>query len=66
MLNHSFLPTDEVVLAQNAPVVNIGGKLILFDTGMGSFKQFGPTTGRLKSCLAAAKSDRRTAPKGHS
>ncbi|AUX79465.1 MBL fold metallo-hydrolase [Sinorhizobium fredii] len=54
MLTHSFLPINQVVLAQNAPVVNISGKLILFDTGMGSLKQFGPTTGRLKSCLAAA------------
>ncbi|WP_429819330.1 MBL fold metallo-hydrolase [Ensifer sp. B1-9] len=54
MLTRSFLPTSEVVLAQNAPLVNISGKLVLFDTGMGSLKQFGPTTGRLRSCLAAA------------
>ncbi|MEY9463974.1 MBL fold metallo-hydrolase [Bradyrhizobium ottawaense] len=54
MLDRSFLPTKEVVLEQNAPVVNFGNKLVLFDTGMGSLKQFGPTTGRLKSSLAAA------------
>ena len=54
MLDKSFLPTKEVVLEQNAPVVNFGNKLVLFDTGMGSLKQFGPTTGRLKSSLAAA------------
>ncbi|MCJ9730041.1 MBL fold metallo-hydrolase [Bradyrhizobium sp. PRIMUS42] len=54
MLDKSFLPTDDVVLEQNAPVVNFGNKLVLFDTGMGSLKQFGPTTGRLKSSLAAA------------
>lgn len=54
MLDRSVLPTKEVVLEQNAPVVNFGNKLVLFDTGMGSLKQFGPTTGRLKSSLAAA------------
>ncbi|SFI11465.1 MBL fold metallo-hydrolase [Bradyrhizobium sp. Gha] len=54
MLDKSFLPTKEVVLEQNAPVVNFGNELVLFDTGMGSLKQFGPTTGRLKSSLAAA------------
>jgi glyoxylase-like metal-dependent hydrolase (beta-lactamase superfamily II) len=54
MLDRSFLPTKEVVLEQNAPIVNFGNKLVLFDTGMGSLKQFGPTTGRLKSSLAAA------------
>ncbi|UVO32364.1 MBL fold metallo-hydrolase [Bradyrhizobium arachidis] len=54
MLDKSFLPTKEVVLEQNAPIVNFGNKQVLFDTGMGSLKQFGPTTGRLKSSLAAA------------
>ena len=54
MLRRSFMPTDTVVLAQNAPVVALGGRLILFDTGMGSLQQFGPTTGRLTAGLAAA------------
>lgn len=54
MLRRRCLPTDEIVLAQNAPVVAVGGKLVLFDTGMGSLQQFGPTTGRIKACLAQA------------
>ena len=46
MLSDNFLPTDNVVLEQNSPIVNIGDRLVLFDTGMGTSKAFGPTTGR--------------------
>ena len=45
---------DNVVLEQNSPVVNIGNKLVLFDTGMGTSKAFGPTTGQQQKNLAAA------------
>jgi hypothetical protein len=45
MLSDNFL-TDNIVLEQNSPIVNTGDKLVLFDTGMGSSKLFGPTTGR--------------------
>src|ERR1700716_2112722 len=46
MLSDNFLSPDNVVLEQNSPIVNTGDKLILFDTGMGTSKAFGPTTGR--------------------
>ncbi|WEJ08788.1 MBL fold metallo-hydrolase [Sinorhizobium prairiense] len=46
MLERNFLPTNNVVLEQNVPLVEINGRTILFDTGMGSSKVFGPTTGR--------------------
>jgi glyoxylase-like metal-dependent hydrolase (beta-lactamase superfamily II) len=57
MLERHFLPTDEIVLEQNVPVIDIGGKRILFDTGMGDVKIFGPRTGQLPKRLAAAGID---------
>jgi glyoxylase-like metal-dependent hydrolase (beta-lactamase superfamily II) len=54
LLANHFLPTDNVVLQQNALVVNTGRQLLLFDTGMGTSKLFGPTTGRLLANLEAA------------
>ncbi|NVN85924.1 MAG: MBL fold metallo-hydrolase [Rhodopseudomonas sp.] len=54
MLTDNFLNPTNVVLEQNAPIVNIGDKLILFDTGMGTSKLFGPTTGRLQKSIAEA------------
>ena len=56
-LADNFLPNANAVLEQNAMVVNTGDKLILFDTGMGSLKLFGPTTGRLVSSLKTAGID---------
>ena len=47
MLTDNFMSPTNVVLEQNAPIVNFGERLVLFDTGMGSSKAFGPTTGRL-------------------
>jgi glyoxylase-like metal-dependent hydrolase (beta-lactamase superfamily II) len=54
MLSDNFLSPDNVVLEQNSPVVNMGDKLVLFDTGMGTSKAFGPTTGRQQKSLAEA------------
>ncbi|MCA6118351.1 MBL fold metallo-hydrolase [Bradyrhizobium sp. WSM 1738] len=54
MLSDNFLNPDNVVLEQNSPVVNTGDRLILFDTGMGTSKAFGPTTGQQQKNLAAA------------
>ena len=51
MLSDNFLNPDNVVLEQNSPIVNTGDKLILFDTGMGTSKAFGPTTGDRKSVV---------------
>jgi glyoxylase-like metal-dependent hydrolase (beta-lactamase superfamily II) len=54
MLVDNFMNPDNVVLEQNSPVVNIRDKLVLFDTGMGTSKAFGPTTGQQQKNLAAA------------
>jgi glyoxylase-like metal-dependent hydrolase (beta-lactamase superfamily II) len=54
MLTDNFLSANNVILEQNAPIVNMGDKLILFDTGMGTSKLFGPTTGRMQKSLAEA------------
>jgi glyoxylase-like metal-dependent hydrolase (beta-lactamase superfamily II) len=54
MLSDNFLSPTNVVLEQNSPVVNIGDKLVLFDTGLGTTKGFGPTTGRQQKSLAEA------------
>jgi hypothetical protein len=56
-LTDNFLPLANVVLEQNALVVNTGDKLILFDTGTGGLKMFGPTTGRLVGSIKSAGID---------
>jgi len=53
-LTDNFLPPDNVVLEQNILVLNTGSKVVLFDTGMGNVKLFGPTTGQLMKTLAQA------------
>jgi hypothetical protein len=47
LLLRSFLPTDKVVIEQNIPLLTSGGKRILFETGIGSLKMFGPHSGCL-------------------
>ena len=54
MLSDNFLSPDNVVLEQNSPIVNMGDRLVLFDTGMGTSKAFGPTTGRQQKSMAEA------------
>jgi len=54
MLVDNFLSPENVVLEQNSPIVNMGDKLVLFDTGMGASKAFGPTTGRQQKSMAEA------------
>ena len=56
-LTENFLATDNVILEQNVMVLNTGSKLVLFDSGMGTSKAFGPTTGRLMRSLAQAGID---------
>ena len=53
-LTDKFLPPDTVTLEQNILVLNTGSKVVLFDTGMGTVKAFGPTTGQLMRTLAQA------------
>ena len=50
----NFLPTNNAVLEQNILVVNFGDRVVLFDTGMGTDKLFGPTTGQLQASLKVA------------
>jgi glyoxylase-like metal-dependent hydrolase (beta-lactamase superfamily II) len=52
-----FLPTDNVVLEQNALVINTGDRLVLFDTGMSSVKRPNTQTGRLLTSLKQAGID---------
>jgi glyoxylase-like metal-dependent hydrolase (beta-lactamase superfamily II) len=56
-LNDNYLPLANAVLEQNALIVNTGSHLVLFDTGMGSAKDFGPTTGKLMASIKAAGID---------
>jgi glyoxylase-like metal-dependent hydrolase (beta-lactamase superfamily II) len=54
MLTDNFLSPDNIVLEQNSPIVNMGDRLVLFDTGMGTAKAFGPTTGRQQKSMMEA------------
>lgn len=54
MLTDNFMSSTNVILEQNIPIVNTGDKLIMFDTGMGTSKLFGPTTGRLQKSMIEA------------
>jgi len=54
MLSDNFLPPANVVLEQNSPIVNMGDKLVLFDTGLGTEKMFGPATGRQQKSMKEA------------
>ena len=56
-LTQNFLPLNNAVLEQNVLVLNTGERLVLFDTGMGSLKLFGPTTGKLLTTLRQAGID---------
>lgn len=53
-LGENFLATDGITLEQNLIVLNTGTRLALFDSGMGTSKMFGPTTGKLLTSLKAA------------
>ena len=54
MLTDNFLAANDVVLEQNSPIVNLGDKLVLFDTGLGTAKDFGPKTGRQQKSMKDA------------
>jgi glyoxylase-like metal-dependent hydrolase (beta-lactamase superfamily II) len=56
-LTDNFLSVESVELEQNALVVNTGDRLVLFDTGDGGSKMFGPKSGRLIANLKAAGID---------
>src|SRR4051795_9742683 len=56
-LRDNFLPPSNAVLEQNVLVVNFGDRVVLFDTGMGSDKLFGETTGKMLASLRQAGID---------
>lgn len=53
----NFLPTDNFEMDQNTLVINTGNQLVLFDTGDGGSKMFGPKSGRQLANLKAAGID---------
>jgi glyoxylase-like metal-dependent hydrolase (beta-lactamase superfamily II) len=58
-MDEAFLSVDNVQAEQNALVIELNGRTILFDTGMGTLKayggaEFGDTCGALMHNLAAA------------
>jgi glyoxylase-like metal-dependent hydrolase (beta-lactamase superfamily II) len=57
ILSDNFLPADVVEAEQNVLVANTGTHLVLFDTGDGGSKLFGPRSGRLLANLKAAGID---------
>ena len=56
-LTDNFLPLSNAVLEQNILILNTGDRMVLFDTGMGSLKLFGPTTGKMMSTIKQAGID---------
>ena len=54
MLSDNFLSPTNIVLEQNSPIVNMGDKLVVFDTGMGASKMFGTATGRQQKSMKEA------------
>jgi glyoxylase-like metal-dependent hydrolase (beta-lactamase superfamily II) len=58
-LTDNFLSPTQMNIEENAFVVNSNNKLVLFDTGLGGTKMFGPKGGKLQKSLANAGIDRR-------
>ncbi|QIG97671.1 MBL fold metallo-hydrolase [Bradyrhizobium sp. 6(2017)] len=54
LLSGSFLETSKLAFDENVVLVNTGSKLVLFDTGSGPVKDFGPDAGKLFENLKAA------------
>ncbi|MBV8400663.1 MAG: MBL fold metallo-hydrolase [Acetobacteraceae bacterium] len=56
-LQDNFLPLHSANLEQNVLVVNFGDRVVLFDTGMGTDKLFGDSTGKMMPGLHQAGID---------
>jgi glyoxylase-like metal-dependent hydrolase (beta-lactamase superfamily II) len=54
VLTSQFQSPAAVIAQQNCLVLNTGDKLVLFDSGMGTYKAFGTAAGRLENTLAAS------------
>ena len=57
LLNDNYLPSNQIEMEQNTLLINTGDKLVLFDTGDGGSKMFGPKSGRQVANLKAAGID---------
>ncbi|MET0867552.1 MAG: MBL fold metallo-hydrolase [Pseudorhodoplanes sp.] len=57
VLNDNYLPSDALEMDENTLLVNTGDRLVLFDTGDGGSKMFGPKSGRQLANLKAAGID---------
>jgi glyoxylase-like metal-dependent hydrolase (beta-lactamase superfamily II) len=57
VLNDNYLQSDAMEMDQNTLLINTGDKLVLFDTGDGGSKMFGPKSGRQLANLKAAGID---------
>src|SRR3954453_9933770 len=53
-LRDNFLPLNNAVLEQNVLIVNFGDRVVLFDTGMGTDKLFGDSTGKMLATMRQA------------
>src|SRR5271156_2769128 len=49
-----FQSPAALIVQENCLVLNTGDKLVLFDSGMGTYKVFGTAAGRLENTLAAS------------
>ena len=56
-LARNFLPTEQIVVEQNILFFSLGSTNVLVETGVGSFKGFGESAGRLVDNLLAAGID---------
>ncbi len=56
-LTDNYLPVNGATLEQNILVLNTGDRVIVFDTGMGSSKLFGNTTGKMMATVQQAGID---------
>lgn len=56
-LVENFLPPKDITVEHNVLVFNTGSKLVMFDTGLGNAKLFGPNSGRLLNSLKDAGID---------
>ena len=54
LLTYRFQSPDALIAQENCLVLNTGDKLILFDSGIGTYKVFGTAAGRLENNLAAS------------
>ncbi|MBV8092120.1 MAG: MBL fold metallo-hydrolase [Acetobacteraceae bacterium] len=54
-LKEHYLPLNKTDLEQNVLIVNFGDRVVLFDTGMGTDRLFGDSTGKLQNALQQAR-----------